>query len=61
MIKQIILASLIISSTFWGCQKKEDTEILVQQYVVFSISQVDPFLLKDNMNDIICPLDNLEI
>jgi hypothetical protein len=57
MRKQIILASLIISATFWGCQKQEDTEILVQQYVAFSISQVDPSLLKNSMNDVICPLD----
>jgi hypothetical protein len=57
MRKHIILATLIIFTTLWGCQKQEDTEMLVQQYVAFSISQVDPSILKDNMNDIICPLD----
>lgn len=57
MRQQIILATLIIITTFWGCQKQEDSEILVQQYVAFSISQVDQFPLKGNLNDIICPID----
>jgi hypothetical protein len=55
MRKQIIIA-IIIMVTFWGCQKKEDTSILVQQYVAFSISQTTPNSLK-NQVEVLCPLD----
>lgn len=49
----IIIAALIC----WGCQKTEEPKMVMQQFVVFSISQVDPVLLKYD-DEIICPLDD---
>jgi hypothetical protein len=47
-----LLAALIC----WGCHKNEEPKVMMEQYVVFSISQVDPVLFKYD-DEIICPLD----
>jgi hypothetical protein len=49
-----LLAALIC----WGCHKTEEPKVEMQQYVVFSISQIDPVLLKYD-DEIICPLDDI--
>ncbi|MBE0662668.1 MAG: hypothetical protein IH597_09385 [Bacteroidales bacterium] len=57
----IVLVIMILFSL--GCNKNEEPRVMMQQYVVFSVSQIDPLLLKD-ASDIECPLDadgNLKI
>jgi hypothetical protein len=58
MNKIIIYILLLIAALIcWGCQKTEEPKVVMQQYVVFSISQVDPLFLK-NGDEVICPLDD---
>lgn len=57
MRKQVILAGILITATILGCQKNEEADVMVQQYVLFNISHVDPILLKNPMEDVMCPLD----
>jgi hypothetical protein len=52
---QIIL-SLIVALLCQACHKTEEPKVMMEQYVVFSISQVDPLFFK-NGDEVICPLD----
>ncbi|MBE0662580.1 MAG: hypothetical protein IH597_08945 [Bacteroidales bacterium] len=59
----LYLTLSLIALTFFGCQKHENSVVLAQQYVVFSIGQVDPVLLKSN-DEVECHFDasgNLKI
>lgn len=57
MRKQLYLTLSIIALTFWGCQKKENSVVNMQQYVVFSIGQSDLVLTK-NFDEVACPYDD---
>lgn len=50
----IVLAITILFCS--GCNKNENPRVEMQQYVVFSVSQIDPLLLKD-AGDVECQLD----
>lgn len=56
MRKQLYLTITIITVAFWGCQKKENSVVNMQQYVVFSIGQSDLVLTK-NFDEVACPYD----